>query len=227
VSGALDPRAAESGHPLDDGRWDLLLRLTWPGREVTPPLGPTPGRPAVIAGRPYLVRTEGEVTQLDAGVLYGSMVGPVPASRATVSESVRGALVALEYPDLHMHGEEGLDARLLLDTLSLPARLVRRDDGARLEAYVGAPAGVYPVSVAVGPAGPVPTGLRLRVDGTGAMALEDLPLPEQAAPSAVPSVRAPAAQRLRRRVPGVLEPLVHTLARVPILRWTYRRLISR
>lgn len=223
ASAHLDPRTAEAGHPLDDGPWELRLRLAWPGREVTVPLGPGPARSAVLAGRPYVVRRTDHGLQLDAGATRSSVIGPVPMSRASVAEAAHGTLVVLDYPVVHVHGDAVLEARLLLDGFRLPARLVCGDGHARLEAYASSLAGTNNVSVLAGGGKPVPTGLRLRVDGTGRMTLEKAPAPK-------PTPKAgsvPLVQRLRRRLPGALDPTLRRLARVPVLRQAYRRLISR
>jgi hypothetical protein len=226
ASVALDPRTAEGGSPFQDGQWLLRLRLVWPGHEVTVPLPPGPARSAVLSGRPYVVRRAGLGLQLDAGATQSSVIGPVAKSRSSITESARGILVTLEYPTLHVPDDAVLDARLLLDRFSLPARLVCEGGNARLEAYASSLAGTSTVAVVAGGGAPVPTGLRLRVSGTGAMTFVNAPAPLPAPPGSTPS-DAPLAQRLRRRMPGALEPLVYRLAQVPALREGYRRLISR
>ena len=227
VSAVLDPMTAEAGHPLEDGPWGLLLRLAGPRGEVTAPLPAGPTRSAVVAGRPYVVGARAGAAYLDAGAVQTSVVGAVPKSQAAVVESEHGSLLTLDYPALHTHGDAVLDGRLLLGTFGLPARLICHGGRARFEAYVGALAGVSNLAVVVGGGEPVPTGFRLRVGGTGEMTLEDPPVakaPPRAAPSAA---AAPLVQRLRRRVPDAMDPLVRRLARVPILRGTYRRLLNR
>jgi hypothetical protein len=226
ASAVLDPRTAEGGRPLDEGPWDLLLRLAWPGREVTVPLPPGPARSAVLTGRPFVVRRTDRGLQLDAGATRSSVIGPLPTSRTRVAETVRGALAVLDYPVVHVDGDAVLDARLLLDRLPLPGRLVCRDGSARLEVYVGSLAGTSKVAVVAGGGKPVATGLQLRVDGTGGMVLEPVPRPTPGSP-ATRAGRGPLVQRLRRRLPGVLEPVAHRLVRVRVLRSAYRRLISR
>ena len=226
ASAALDPRTAEGGRQLDEGPWDLLLRLAWPGREVTVPLPPGPARSAVLAGRPYVVRRTGHGLQLDVGATRSSVIGPLPTTRTTVAETVHGTLAVLDYPVVHVDGDAVLDARLLLDRFALPGRLVCRDGSARLEVYVGSLAGTSTVAVVAGGGKPVPTGLRLRVDGTGRMAFESVPRPTPGT-QAASAGGGPLVQRLRRRLPGALEPVAHRLVRVRILRSAYRRLISR
>lgn len=222
VSAVLDPRTADDGRPLDDGPWDLRLRLAWPDREATVPLGPAPARSAVLDGRPYVARGASGALQLDAGAIQSSAIGPVPTSRASITESAGGTLVTFDYPTLHVQGDAVLGARMLLDGFSLPARLVCRDGRARLEAYASSLAGTSRVSVVAGGGRPVATGLRLQVDGAGAMTFSPAPPSKPADPSSVPLV-----QRLRHRLPGALEPTVHRLAQVPALRGAYRRLLSR
>ena len=226
-SAALDSTTAEGGHPLEDGSWDLLLRLVGPSGEMTVPLGPGPTSSAVVGGRAHLVNAAAGVAQLDVGVMRVSAVGPVSASDASVVESEHGALVTLAYPALHVHGDAVLDGRLMLGTFGLPARLLCRDGHARLEAYVGALPGTSDVAVAVGGGTPLPTGLRLRIGSAGAMVLEELPVAEPAGQPSTAAGGAPLVQRLRRRLPDAVDPLVGRLARVPALRGIYRRLINR
>lgn len=229
ASAVLDPQTAEGGHPLDDGPWDLALRLAWADRETTLPLTSGRARSAVVAGRPYVARAVNRLVQLDAGATLTSVIGPVPASRTSLAESVHGILATLDYPDLHVHGDAVLDARLLLDGFGLPGRLVCQDGRARLQAHASSLAGTSAVRVVAGGGKPVATGLRLRVDGTGGMAFETLPAPQpKPKPPATPAAGGtPLVQRLRRRLPGAVDPLVHRLADVPVLRRAYRRLLNR
>jgi hypothetical protein len=223
VAVAIDPRTAEAGGPLEDGLWALAVRFALPGREVTVPVGAGPARSAVLDGRPYVVRGLDGVLQLDAGATVSSAIGPVTKDRAAVTESVRGALLTFQYPTVHVQGDGVLDARLLLDAFRLPAHLVCEDGRARLEAYIGSLAGSSLVSVVAGGGAPVRTGLRLRVDGAGRMTFQTAPPPR---PAPAPGRRGgPLVQRLRHRLPGVLEPVVSRLSRVPVLRKAYRRLI--
>lgn len=231
VTAVLDPRVDEGGHPLSDGRWGLHLRLAWPGREVTLPLAAGRECSAVIAGRPYVLLSGRAVAQLDAGAVASSVIGRTPRSLTSIAEGADGIRASLGQPDLHVHGDAVLDARLLLGGFGLPAQLVCEGGGARLEAFVSSLAGTSPVSVLVGGGNPVPTGLLLRVDGAGGMSFDDVPPPAgttQRARSATESVQStPALQRLRRSLPGALEPFARRLERVPVLRRTYRRLINR
>ncbi|MCU1474832.1 glycosyltransferase [Amnibacterium sp.] len=222
----LDPATAGGGRPLDDGPWDLRLRLALPGGEITRPLPAGPPCSAVVEGRPHVLGSDGGFAQLDAGATRTSVIGRVEPSETSIVESARGILVTLEHPDVHVHGDAVLDARLLLDKFRLPARLVCRDGRARLESYVSSLAGVRVISVVAGGGKPVPTGLQLRVDGAGAVALEAVP-PKAPTPPPATGADVPLAQRLRRRVPGALDPALRLLVRVPVVRRTYRLLIGR
>lgn len=228
VTAALDPGTAAAGHPLEDGPWDLRLRLAWAGREATLPVAPGPARSAVIDGRPYVVHPGAGVAQLDVGALRTSVIGPVTQSQASIAETADGTLVTFEHPDLHVHGDAVLEAKLLLDGFGLPAHLVCRDGAARLQAYASSLAGTKKVSVVAGGGRPVATGLQLRVDGVGGMVLERAPAPRPA-PRPGPSKPAvvPVAQRLRRAVPQGLDPLLRRIVQVPAARRIYRRLINR
>jgi hypothetical protein len=189
---------------------------------VTLPLTPEQRRSAVLDGRPYVVGRAGESLELDAGATRNSVIGPVPQSRASVVETARGALVTFDYPSLHVHGDAVLDARLLLDGFGLPARLLCENGRARFEAYASSLAGSHSVAVVAGGGRPVPTGLRMRVDGTGQMTLQ------RESPSATGGAgNPPLVQRLRRHLPSALEPVAQRLVQVPAVRRAYRRLINR
>ncbi|MGT2426487.1 hypothetical protein [Amnibacterium kyonggiense] len=140
---------------------------------------------------------------------------------------MRGVLLTLEQPTVHVHGDAVLDARLLLDSFALPARLVCRDGAARVEAFVSSLAGTSRIDLRIGGGGPVRTGLRLRVDGVGAMTAEAVPPSPPPAPPARAAGPPRLVQRIRRRAPASLEPLVHRMSRVPALRRAYRSLLSR
>jgi hypothetical protein len=227
ASVVLDPSTHDGGHPLHDGPWELRLRVVMPAHEVTLPLPPGPSRSAVLAGRPYVARSGGQVLQLDAGATRSSVIGPLPRSRTSIAESALGTLVTFDYPTLHVQGNGVLDARLLLDGFALPGQLICRDGRARLEVYASSLAGMSTVAVIAGGGRPVPTGLRLRVDGKGTMSFVNAPPPRQTASGSTAPAGAPLVQRLRRRMPGALEPTVRRLSQVPALRQAYRRLLNR
>lgn len=222
----LDPATAAGGRPLDDGPWSLRLRLALSSGEVTRPLPAGPPCAAVVEGRPHVLGSAEGFAQLDAGATSTSVIGRVEPSQTSIAESARGILVTLDHPEVHVHGDAVLDARLLLDKFRLPARLVCREGRARLESYVSSLAGVRVISVVAGGGKPVPTGLQLRVDGAGALALEAVP-PKAPTPPPATGADVPLAQRLRRRVPGALDPALRLLVRVPVVRRTYRQLIRR
>lgn len=228
LTASLDPMSAEAGRPLGDGIWDLRIRLAWDGGGTTLPLPAGPAMAAVIGGRASVVGAGAQGATLDAGATLGGVTGPAPQATATVVESVRGILLALDQPGLHVHGDAELDARLLLDGFALRARLVCRDGAARVEALASSLAGVSTIALSVGGGKPVPTGLRLRVNGVGAMTVETVPPPKpKAKPVAVPAGPPPLVQRVRRLAPKPIEPVVRRLSRVPPLRRAYRALLKR
>lgn len=228
VAAGLDPATAEAGHALGDGLWDLRLRLAWSDGEVTLPLPAGPSLAAVVTGRPLVVRAGERGAMLDVGATLGDVTGPAPQATATVVETARGILLALDQPTIHVHGDADLDARLLLDGFALRARLVCRDGAAHAESLVSSLAGVSALGLLVGGGRPVPTGLRLRVDGVGVMTVETVPPPKpRPKPNPVPSGPPPLVQRVRRLAPRPLEPVVHRLSRVPVLRRAYRGLLER
>jgi hypothetical protein len=230
VAAGLDPARAEADHALEDGVWDLRLRLAWSDGEVTLPVPGGPTLAAVVDGRPLVVRAAAQgsaeqAAQLDVGATLGGLAGPAPQGTATVVETVGGILLTLDQPTIHVHGDADLDARLLLDGFALRARLVCRDGAARVESLASSLAGVSRLSLVVGGGKPVPTGLRLRVDGVGTMTVETVP-PEPK-PRPAPSGPPPLVQRVRRLAPKPLEPVVRRLSRVPALRRAYRGLLRR
>jgi hypothetical protein len=226
LAASLDPGRAEAGGALADGLWDLRLRVTWSDGETTLPVPAGPRLAAVVDGRPSVVRPGADGAQLDVGATRGEVTGPAPQETASVVESVRGILLVLEQPTVHVHGDADLDARLLLGGFPLRARLVCRDGAARVEALASSLAGTSALGIAVGGGQPVPTGLRLRVDGVGAMTVEVVPPPKPEPPPA-PAGPPPLVQRLRRLAPTPLEPVVRRLSRVPVLRDAYRVLLTR
>lgn len=222
VTVSVDPRDADGGRPLATGGWQLRLRLAWPGREVTLPLTTGAARSAVLDGRLYVARVARGALQIDVDATQSSAIGPVTRPRTTVAESARGTLVTFDYPSVHVQGDAVLPARLLLDTFGLPAKLVCSEGRARLEAYASSLAGSSAVSVLAGGGRPVPTGLRLRVDGVGRMSFAAAPPPRPDG-----TVPAPLVQRVRRGLPAAVEPAVRRLSQVPVLRRTYQRLLNR
>ena len=226
ISAVLDPGSADDGGALDPGLWDLRLRLAWSDGETTLPLPVGPKASAVVSGRPFVVRAGAQGAQLDAGATLGGVTGLAPRATATIVESVHGILLTLDQPTVHVHGDADLDARLLLDGFALRARLVCRDGIARVESLASSLAGVSELRLAVGGGKPVPTGLRLRVDGVGAMTVEALPSAGPKAKRASSEQRS-LVQRVRRLAPPALEPVVRRASRVPALRNVYRRLLKR
>ncbi|GAA2752786.1 glycosyltransferase family 2 protein [Amnibacterium kyonggiense] len=227
ASAALDLRTAEAGRPLGDGVWSLRLRLSTPAGLVDLPLPSGRRVAAVIDGRPSVVRAGESGAEVDAGATATPVAGAAPRETATVVESARGILLTLDQPALHVHGDGELDARLLLDSFALRARLVCRDGSARVEALASSLAGVSRIALGVGGGKPVQTGLRLRVDGVGAMTVEAVPPSKPKAPPAAPAGPPRLVQRIRRRAPEPLEPVVRRLSRVPVLRRAYRSLMAR
>lgn len=226
VSATVDLRTAEAGRPIGDGVRDVLLRLRNADGPVDLPLPAGPRLAAIIDGRPSVVRAGEHGAQLDVGATATPVTGAAPQATATVVESVRGVLLTLDQPGLHVHGDADLHGRLLLDGFALPARLVCRDGAARVEALASSLAGVSRIALRFGGGKPVQTGLRLRVDGVGVMTVEAVPPPKPEAPSA-PAGPPRLVQRIRRRAPAPLEPVVRRLSRVPALRRAYRSLMTR
>ena len=250
----VDLSTVVGGEALGDGVWELRLRAATRDAETTFPLPLVELAPAVLHGRLLATQTSAAWTRLDLGSTRTSLVATVADGDASVVESSAGSLLTLRYPEVHVHGDAVVPARLRLDRFGLPSRLVCADGAARLECFVTGLAGTSVITVSTGGSGPRATGLGLDIDEVGRMSVVPASVAQPAPPSEAspqhpvarpsasvgPAAAAPAspAARLepgsaslvrgaRRRVPGVLEPVVHRLSGVGVLRRAYRALLHR
>ena len=251
AEGALDLRTAAAGAPLPSGEWQLEVAVPASGPAQPIPL-PEAALPVALVDDRVVV-TAGPGLVLDIGpTARGCPAFPAPGA-ATVTESAAGCRLELRLTGWHVAGDQGVPARIAVDRLRLPARVVARDGEAVLTAFISGLAGTYPLSLQLGRAPLQPTGLAVVMAGDGGVTVTTAP--ERPAPVVKPVVPPPVAAprtaakkpatgaapkkkkkkkvpvpasgpvaRVRRAVPRSWEPQVERLAQVPALRTAYRRL---
>ena len=207
------------------------------------------GSTAVVPAR-TTVRGAGSLS-LDVGPVQHPLLSDLDPQLGTVTESVVGAELALDLPQLQVFETHGLDGFIALDKMRLPARIRVRDGRPQLVALVSGLAGRPVISAQFGPGPLRSTGLSLQISGVGAMSvIKTPPPPAPQAPAKPPSAPKPSAKSqsspagtrararhrkktepprtgviadLRRAVPAPLEPVVKRLASIPAARRLYRR----
>ncbi len=234
----IDPRRAALGGPLADGIWELWVSVIAPdhtGCRLRIPAAAASS--AVIDGMLVATARHADGLAIDVGATRYPALGVLPADGADVSESRRGSLGTLMVPELHVVGDARIRGRLLLRDTPAPATLVCAENEARVECFLSGWAGTSPLSVAFGGAKPAETGLSLRIEASGSMAIiptaplrrsrpiraiaPDHPTPRQ--PQHRPKPPPTALTRLRHRIPGFLEPAAQRLSHNPAVRAFYRR----
>lgn len=233
----LDPRRAALGEPLPDGIWELWISVIGTdhtGCRLRIPAATASA--AVLDGMLVATARHGDGLAIDVGTTRYPAVGALPADGADVAESRRGSLATLTVPDLHVVGESRIRGRLVRGGESAPAILVCAPDGARIESFLSGIAGTEALAVAFGAARPAETGLSLRIEPSGSMAIIPTPVSPRHRPAPAPDpVPAPERSRhrpkppptvltrLRHRIPGFLEPAAKRLSHNPAARAFYRR----
>lgn len=243
--------AAEGAEPqLEAGAWGLWLTMLdgdGTGERVRVPIFAAPS--AVVDGVLVAVGTTGGGFSIDLGATMLAGIGELPAARASIVETAGGTLATLPVPALHVHGDARIDGFLLQGSFPLPAELICADGQARVECLVSGLAGTSPLLTKFGTSQASPTGLSLTIDPVGGMTIAPTPPPPpkpapkpqpkpvaQPAPKPAPkpavkkvakkkAKRPPTAlTKLRRRVPGFLEPAVRGLSRNSAARSIYKRI---
>jgi hypothetical protein len=198
----LDPSIAALGEPLERGVWDYVSRVKVLGVDSRRRLSRAPGvsLPALVDGRPCVAySTENGALSLDVGHRSRTIVGSARPGigDATATTTADGSRVAIRLDRVHIRGTASVPAELLLEgaihegSLSLPARISADGAVARVEGYLSALPGDYPLRVRSldRRSGPL---MRLVVASDGAIAFRSLP------------AKAPRADRGGlRRVPGL------------------------
>lgn len=235
----LDPRRAALGEPLAPGIWELWVSVIGPdhtGCRLRIPAADVPS--AVLDGLLVATARHGDGLAVDVGATRYPAVGALPADGAEVSESVRGTLARLMVPSLHVTGTAAIRGQLVQRGDAAPATLICADGQARVESYLSGLAGTNSLAVAFGGAKPAETGLSLRIDPSGGMAVIATPKPPR--PRVIPAPVAPEPSsdrprrtspkppptvltRLRHRIPAFLEPAAQRLSHNPAARAFYRR----
>ncbi len=232
----LDPRHAALGEPLPEGIWELWVSVIGDdhtGCRLRIPAASAPS--AVLDGTLVAVARHADGLAVDVGATRYPAIGALPADGADVTESRRGSLATLLVPELHVTGEARIRGRLHGND-SAPATLVCAEGEARVECFLSGLAGTQPLSVAFGGARPAETGLSLRIDPSGSMAIIPTPVARRPRPITVPQPEPVRSQtrsrpkppptvltRLRHRIPGFLEPTARRLSHNPAARAFYRR----
>ncbi|GAB3757812.1 glycosyltransferase family 2 protein [Microlunatus parietis] len=242
--------AAEAEVPqLAGGAWGLWLTAIdgdGTGERVRVP--PITAPSAVVDGTLVALGVTGNGFSLDLGATMLAGLGELPAGRATITEAAGGTLATLPAPGLHVHGDARIEGFLQQGTFPLPAELIATDGEARVECLLSGMAGSSPLLTKFGTSHAADTGLTLTIDPVGAMSIAPTPpkpapkppapkpvakpAPKPAPPKPKPAAKKKAKKKapptaltkLRRRVPGFLEPAVKGLSRNSAARSLYGRI---
>lgn len=195
LSTDIDISTAAAGGPLDNGDWELLVRLHGAGADA--PIGRSvpfaPVGAAVVDGRPVRPHAEDGRLRLDVGAVGDGFLGRRDPEDASITESAAGSLLTIRLPDLAVRGDAEISGDVYLGTFPLRARLLVRQGRARIECLLSGMAGVNSMSARFGRAAREPLGLRLRIGATGDMSVERQPAAKAAAGNRPASGRRPAA----------------------------------
>lgn len=196
--------AVALGAPLPDGHWrvgfdlfqgDTHHRVLVPNGELIP---------ALVHGRPVVRSLKRRYLHLQVGQIRRNIVEAEP-STARIVETVSGTRMELPLTNLHVADSEQVTGEVLLGGLPVRADIHTRDGAPVLEVLLSGLAGDYPLSSRFGNKTAAATGLRLRVDGAGAMKLDRQPAGPVAAKVAdatpVGGTAQVVLQRLRAAVP--------------------------
>jgi glycosyltransferase involved in cell wall biosynthesis len=236
VRSVVDPHTAALGHPLEAGVWDFVVRLTALGHDSNRRLMAPKARAAaaLVSDTPLVVyRTKNGALSLDVGQRVRTIVGTagVTPAGAHVAHTADGTHLRVDLPRVHVHGRTELTGHLRLDSavleghVDLPARMVADTYGARLEFYLTALAGEYPLRAEFLGRTTQPF-LRLQVADGGSVSLTAV-VPESTTAAATntlqPSRREsdrPAAKRWKAKPPSWLRRVIR---RIPGARTVARR----
>lgn len=244
----VDPLA--EANRLPSGVWQLLLQLGDPADQPSAAIVPVPWAtcpPALVAKVALVPASLQGRFVLDVGAVTYPLITATNPNEGSVVETALGSLMVLQLPSLHVHATGTLNGYIAQDTLRMPAKILVDAGRARLEAYVSGPKSLSTLSTEFGSRRLQPTGLTLDIDGEGAMRLlktkpsapprtasvppKPKPKPDPGQPKSVkkkakptPKPRQGLVARMRRAVPGPLEPLVKRVARFTGARRLYRRI---
>lgn len=232
--------------------WLTVIDGDGAGEKVRVPKLPVPS--AVVGGVLVAAGTTGDGFTLDLGAAQLPAIGELPAARASIVEAADGTLGTLPVPALHVDGDARIGGQLLQAGFPLPAELVATDGEARIECLLSGIPGSNPLLTRFGTSKASPTGLSLSIGAVGEMTIHPTPVkpakpapkpapkptPKPAAkPAPTPSAQAngkkangkkkvkpkpTALTKMRRRVPGFLEPAVRGISRNSAARSIYGKI---
>jgi hypothetical protein len=247
----IDARTAALGDRLPEGVWQVDVGVHghgagWVARKPVPPAGLNPG---IIDGILLVPSRLGDAFAFDVGARRASVITRLSASDIVIEETAAGTLMTAMLSGLCVEGASRTPGFLWLDSLRLRAVLVVDGGQAKVTCVLSGLAGTSALSTQFGSSKPVATGLSLEISPVGHMSVVSTPRPSTAAASRAaraavvptkwrPGGNAPAhdrnghvsrslVTRLRRNVPGPLEPAMRALAGNEFARKLYRRLSGR
>ena len=238
------------GAPLLSGQWLPEISISEEHQVLLPvalPVLRAPG--AIVGGAVVSTGTDGRGRfVLDVGATSTPLVSAFSSEDARVHETAQGSVLTLTLPGVHVDGDQTVpDCSIGLDQLTLPARLQVLGDRAEIVAFLSGIAGTYALKVRLGRKAAA-TGLTVVVDGRGMMTVVATPPPTPPAPT-TPKKSPPRAAgnetsrpskgrarrqgknppsgpvaRLRRALPGWLQPTARRISHHPTARRWYRKL---
>ena len=249
ASTVFSPLNAAAGGRLIPGEWQLDVIVT--GSRVGSLPTRLPGSPLPVALLDDVVAVPHQrrgTLCLDVGPVGQPLIGSAAAEDSGVVESAAGSVMRIALPSWHVATRGSIRGFIALRGLRLPAVIETESGTAVLTAFVTGLAGSYPISASFGLPPLQPFGLTLEVAGTGLMWVAAMK-PERPAGStdsdAERKARRRRAKRRKRRaahaaeakrqpqgplakvraaMPSAWEPQIRRLARIPLLRSSYRRL---
>jgi hypothetical protein len=247
----FDARTAALGDRLSEGVWqvDVGVHGHGAGWSARRPVPPTDLNPGIIDGILVVPTRLGDAFAVDVGANRASVITELLASDIVIEETVAGTLMTAMLSGLCVEGASRTPGFLWLDNLRLRAVLVVDGGQAKVTCVLSGLAGTSALSTQFGSSKPVATGLGLEISPVGHMSVVPTPRPSTAAASSearagvVPTNWRPGGNapghdrngpvprslvtRLRRNVPGPLEPAVRAVAGNELARKLYRRLSGR
>lgn len=199
----LDPATAAFGEPLDDGIWDLVIRILGLGWPLKARLAaPKPVSDVAIGdGRQALLYTTvGGTVAVDTRSEARALLDHARPDRKGLVVTSEEKQVAIRWPLPHVHVPAGarssLSGEVLVDDHAHPARVIANAAGATLLAFVEVPEddAVHAVRARFGIRASRPlAGLRRGADGVRIVRAPRPPSEPQSTPEAVHTGRGRAA----------------------------------
>jgi len=240
---SFSPLTAAAGEPLVRGLWQLEVAVASPVASAGPVRIPGVELPVALLDG-MIVVPDGhyrKALRFEVGGTRLPVVADASLNEASVTETAAGSLLRVPLRQCHVQTAGSVPGFITLDRLKVPATIETDGETAVLSAYVSGLAGTYPVAAQFGRSMHA-TGLALHISGTGEMRLDSVPAPVEP-PVRVRKPKSPAVTkkrkpssgqkrgrprkgvvaRVRRAVPGPLEPYVRWVAKHKAARTVYRR----